>query len=612
MALTGQDTDRLPQEKERGISIDLGFASMELNGVPIAIVDVPGHERFIKNMLAGVSGIDMALFVVAADEGPMPQTREHLDILDLLGVDRGVVAITKVDLVDSEWLALVREETRLLLKGTSLEGSPIIGVSSVKGIGLKDLRDTIWQAVERSPRRKPGGVTRLPVDRVFTVAGFGTVVTGTLVAGEVSAGQRLDVVPGGPDVKVRHVEVHGQRVEKAFPGQRVALNLAKAERGQIWRGAVLAEPGSLTPCDQFAGEFRLLEGARRPLLTSVRVRLHVGTSEVLGRLALLDREALEPGASCLVRFKAESSMAVGRGDRFIVRSYSPPMTIGGGSIIATKWRFRRHNAHDLRNLRMLESAKGQELILVELSLQRAPLNPGELALLLSEDAGGLALELSRLSSDGRVLFWEDRGLVMHPAVYEELASDIVDFLEIYHGEHPMRRGVPKEELRARVVPDLDQRQFSAILEAMAAEARLVIARDVLSLTGRETFLDQRGHDLKAKIEREFRQGGFSPPLVQDLHCRVGSTSQETGDLLRVLLEEERLIKVEGNLMFHRDCIDEAKRMVRDYLKQHGSMTVAAFRDLIGTSRKYALPLLGYLDGTRFTRREGDKRTLHGS
>ena len=610
-ALTGQETDRLPQEKERGISIDLGFAHMDIGGVPVAIVDVPGHERFIKNMLAGVSGIDLALLVVAADEGPMPQTREHLDILDLLGVSQGIVAVTKRDLVDDEWAGMVMEETRNLLAGTTLEGSPVIPVSALTGEGLGELREAIGRVVSKAVARTPKGVARLPVDRVFTMAGFGTVVTGTLVSGEIVDGQRLDVVPQGFTVKVRQLEVHGKKVPRALAGQRVALNLAKVQRGDVRRGSVLSEPGTLAPSWGFAGTFRLLSRASQPLASSTRIRLHVGTSEVLGRLVILDGDSVDPGSECLVRFKAEEPLAVSRGDRFIVRRYSPALTIGGGRVITSRGRFRRFNPRDHEVLRLLAQAEGPSAVLVELRIQNSPVSLEALGFLVAENPERVTAMVEDLASRGEALYWRDYGLVVHPEVYQVMAGKVSSFVSEYHQRHPMRRGAPREEVRGQALRGLDQRQFAALAAAMEQDGLLVVNKEVLALPGQAASMDAEGRQIREDLEEQFRAGGFSPPPVTEVVARAGAGGR-ANDVVRLLLEENRLIRVEDDMVFHADMVEEAKSRVQRFIQERGSMTVADFRDLLGTSRRYALPLLGYLDRVRFTRREGDSRTLYGS
>jgi selenocysteine-specific elongation factor len=610
-ALTGQETDRLPQEKERGISIDLGFAHMDIDGVPVAVVDVPGHERFIKNMLAGVSGIDLALLVVAADEGPMPQTREHLDILDLLGVRRGIAAVTKRDLVDDEWACIVVEEIHNLLAGTTLEASPVIQVSAVTGEGLEELRKAIGKVVSEAPARTPEGVARLPVDRVFTMPGFGTVVTGTLVSGEIVDGQRLDVMPQDFTVKVRQLEVHGKRVPRALAGQRVALNLAKVERGEVRRGSVLSEPGTLAPTWGFAGTFRLLSRALKPLASSTRVRLHVGTSEVLGRLVSLEGDSLDPGDEGLVRFKAEEPLAVSRGDRFIARSYSPALTIGGGRVITSRGRFRRLNHVDHELLRLLDQAEGPGAALVELRIQNSPVSLQTLGFLIAENPDRVTATVEHLAAGGKALFWREYGLVVHPEVYQAMAGKIRCFLGEYHTRHPMRRGAPREEVRGQATRGWDQRQFTALAAAMEQDGLLVVNKEVLALPGQSASIDVEGRQIKEDLEEQFRAGGFNPPPLTEVVAQAAASGR-AGDVVRLLLEETRLIRVEDDMVFHADVVEEAKNRVRRFIQEQGPMTVADFRDLLGTSRRYALPLLGYLDRVRFTRREGDSRTLYGS
>ncbi len=609
-ALTGEDTDRLPEEKRRGISIDLGFARFVLpSGREAGVVDVPGHERFIRNMVAGVVGMDLVLLVVAADEGVMPQTREHLDILDLLGVQAGIVVITKKDLVEPEWLDLVRDEVRQALRGTFLADAPMVAVSSVTGEGLEELKQAIDRMVPAVRPRDEEGFTRLPVDRVFTVAGFGTVVTGTLLSGTVAPEDRLEILPARREVRVRQVQVHGRAVARATAGQRVALNLVGVERGEVERGDVLATPGSLAPAATFAARLRLLSSAPRPLRNEERVRLHVGTAEVLGRVLLLDREELQPGETAFMQFKAEQPVTVARGDRYIIRTYSPMVTVGGGEVAEAGRRFKRYNPAGLAELETL-AVGDRTAVLLHVLGQGLPLTAEEVARRVGAPWPALAPEVASLATAGRIVLLGGE-LLMSAASYGEMAERVQAFLADFHSRHPLRRGAPREVLRAALWPGLGVKAANALLERLEADGLVRLEQDVAALPGRLPELGAAEAAARDALEAAYRQGWLAPPEQEEaLQMVQGSVGPETArEIFNLLVERGVLVKVDGGLYFHREALDAAMAAVRARLLEKGSMTMAEMRDLLGTTRKYAVPLGEYFDRIRLTRRVGDERCL---
>ncbi|HHY92195.1 MAG TPA: selenocysteine-specific translation elongation factor, partial [Firmicutes bacterium] len=503
-ALTGHNTDRLKEEQERGISIELGFAPFDLpSGRRAGVVDVPGHERFIRHMLAGVGGFDLVLLVVAADEGVMPQTREHLDILQLLGVRSGLIVLTKVDLVDAEWLALVKEEVRAAVQGTFLAEAPMYAVSAVTGQGIPELITAIDQATEAVSERDHTGPFRLPVDRVFTIAGFGTVVTGTLLSGTVKPGDRAMVYPAERPTRIRQVEVHGAKVETAYAGQRVALNLAGLSREEVERGAVVATPASLTPSTQVDVRLLLLGRAPRPLKQRERIRFHTGTAEILGRVHLLEVEELAPGESALVQLRLEGPVAVRRGDRFVIRSYSPATTIGGGRVLEPAApRRHRFDPAVLAELRQKEA--GDPLDLVAHALERAglrPVSPEEVARSAGLGAEETTAALAVLVDRGRAVrltlegsaFYLDQGAVVR-AVDEATA-----LLNSFHYEHPLRQGLPLEEIRARVFPEFSPRLLTEFLRLPPA-GHLKVEGERIRLAGHSAGFSPEQADWVQKLK----------------------------------------------------------------------------------------------------------------
>lgn len=611
-ALTGVDTDRLKEEKERGISIELGFASLTLPGGRRAgIVDVPGHERFIKNMLAGVGGIDLVLLVIAADEGVMPQTKEHMDIITLLQVKQGVVVLTKIDLVDEEWLALVREEVAGFLKGTALEGAPVVEVSTLTGQGLNELVQAI-DRVAAAVRPKPAtGQIRLPVDRVFSVTGFGTVVTGTLWSGILKTGDVLEIMPRGITTRVRSLQVHGQKVEEARAGQRVAVNLTGVEVEDVPRGSVLAAPGSLTPSYRLDVRLLLLPEAR-PLKHRARVRLHLGTAEILARITLLDRDELSPGEKALTQLELEEPAVAARGDRFVIRSYSPMHTIGGGSVIDPVARkHRRMREEVIRSLLTREKGTPEELVIQQLDSRPALFTAAELARAagLSEDEAGKTL--SSLSAGGKIreIPAEKQSYFVSCRVYGEWGEAVRQLLQDYHREFPLREGFPKEELRSRKFPQLSSKQLQFVLAAMEEDGLVKVHAQDVSLpdfTPRPGPAQQQQVDSILKL---YREGGYQPPTWSDAARQAGLAEAQRGEVLQYLLRQGMLVRVSDELLFHPVPLQEIRRSLVAFLQDREEISVGEARDLWQTSRKYALPLLEYFDRERVTRRVGDKRVL---
>ncbi|MEW6770814.1 MAG: selenocysteine-specific translation elongation factor [Bacillota bacterium] len=610
-ALTGIDTDRLKEEKERGISIELGFAYLDLpSGVRAGIVDVPGHERFIKNMLAGVGGIDIVLLVVAADEGVMPQTREHMDIVQILGIDRGVVALTKTDLVDEEWLGLVRDELREYLSRTSLAGAPVIPVSAVTGEGLPELVNALDQLVQVVQEKPAAGPVRLPIDRVFTIAGFGTVVTGTLISGTIKEGDSLEVLPEDVTVRVRSLQVHKVKTGAARAGQRVAVNLAGLEREAVGRGSVLATPGVFAPSTLIDARVFLLPSAPA-LKNRARVRLHVGTAEVMGRVVLLERDELAPEASCYAQLILEEPVVTGRRDRFVLRSVSPLSTIGGGVVLEpVARRHRRFRPEVIAYLQTLEAGSPAEKVAQHLRAVGKPVEEDAVAAAVGLERETVAAVVEELAGAGEIktIAAENQRFLYDAVAYRDLQEKVRKLLRAYHRDHPLREGYPREELRSRLLPDLSGRVFQALLQALAGDGMVRLQPQVVAaadFTGEPSPAAARVLERLAEV---YRQAGFQPPNWADAAAQAG-VPEGAAEYLAYLLRAGTLVKVGEDLFFHREALQEIEEKVVAALRERGEITVGEVRDLLNTSRKYALPLLEYFDAKRVTRRVGDKRVL---
>jgi selenocysteine-specific elongation factor len=613
-ALTGIDPDRLAEEKERGMTIDLGFAWLKLpSGQEVSIVDVPGHERFIHNMLAGVGGIDIALLVVAADEGVMPQTREHLDILDLLAIPSGVVVVTKVDLVDEEWLGLVTAEIEEAVAGTVMAGAPIVPVSSVTRAGLDELVALLDRLLQQERARPTTGRSRLAIDRVFTISGFGTVVTGTLLDGELQVGQDVEIQPGGRRARVRGLQSHRRKVNRASSGTRVAVNLAGVGIDDLVRGEVITAPGSLRATRLVDVKLRVLEDAPRPLVHNMPLTFHTGAAETTAKASLLDRQQIEPGEVAWAQIRLSSEVALAKGDLFIVRAPSPSATMGGGTVVEPHpRRHRRHQAPVLERLAVLERGSPEEIVLEQLRLKepadfqslasRAGLSVEETrAVVATSIASGAVVPLD--GSEGGATRIVSSTLLVSRAGWERLTANLHAQIEAHHRTYPLRRGMPKEELRTRV--GLDPRTFSRVVGRLLSEGVVREVGPVLALPDHEVRLTPEIQARADRLVTELRAAGASPPGRHDLEDRHDLSNAVT----QVLIERGDLIEVAADLIYPRDVLDRIIAEVVAAIREHGSISVAGVRDLTGTSRKYSLAILAHLDERRVTRRVGDDRVL---
>ncbi|OAG28333.1 selenocysteine-specific translation elongation factor [Thermodesulfatator autotrophicus] len=614
-ALTGIDTDRLKEEKERGITIELGFAHLTLpSGIRLGIVDVPGHERFVKNMVAGASGIDLVALVVAADEGVMPQTREHLEICELLGVKTGLVVITKKDLVEEDWLELIKEDITEALKGTFLEGAPIIAVSATTGEGLDELIALLDELVKKVPARPAKGPFRLPVDRVFTIKGFGTVVTGTALSGRIKLGDEAMIYPRELSTRIRRIQVHGEDRDEALAGQRTALNLQGIEKEEVERGDVVAMPGTLRPSLILDVSLRYLSSASKPLLHNTRVRLHIGTSEVLGRVFLFGKDKIEPGEEALAQLRLEEPVVCWRGDHFVLRSYSPMVTIGGGVVLnPVAERRKRSQKRQVEELKFLKEAPLEEVILYHLKMAKEMgLPEEEIALRVSLFDEDLAKVLKRLKEYGKIkeIPFENKKLYLAREIYDQIKGEILNRLKKFHEKFPLKPGLTKEELRQRLPSGLDNRAFEKMLEELIAKNKVVQEEKFIRLSEHKIVLAEEQEAIKQKLENIFRKAGVTPPDKDEVIASFKENAPVAQEIFSLLLQEGKLVKLRDELIFHADVLEEVKNKVISFLKNNQEMAVGDFKKLLGgASRKYTIPLLEYLDHQKITIRVGDKRVL---
>ncbi|MCL6520184.1 MAG: selenocysteine-specific translation elongation factor [Armatimonadetes bacterium] len=609
-ALTGIDTDRLKEEKERGMTIDLGFAMLNLpNGLRVGIVDVPGHERFIKNMLAGAGGVDVALMVIAANESVMPQTMEHLDILRLLDVKHGVIALTKVDLVEPEFLEIVKEDICSRLANTFLEDAQIIPVSVMTNVGIPELLSALEDVCSRVPQRDSLGPFRVPIDRVFTVTGFGTVVTGTLVSGTVRTGDAAEILPKGINTRIRGIQVHGQKVEAAEAGSRVALNLAGVELPDIERGDVCATPGILKASKLLDLKLTLLKNIPKPLANRARVRFHIGTAEVIGRIVLLDRDEVGAGEEAFAQFRAETPVVAMKNDRFVIRTYSPMLTIGGGIIIESS--ARRHKRFDESVIALLEeTSSGTPFATIEQILKRADAGITPAEIIKSSELTSLDIQelLEKLKAAGHVIELES-GRLFHASVIASYADKIYKSLVDYHSRHALKLGMQKEELRRTACKLLDNKTFTALLTKLMNEGKINMSEALISLPDYSPKLNSKQQAACEFIISELRRTGLNAPSDDELLQGTGLPIVEAKEIMELLVHRGEVIKITDGLYLHPSVVSQAEKLIREYLEKNGKLTVAQARDILGSSRKYIIPLMEYFDKKRITRRLGDERIL---
>jgi selenocysteine-specific elongation factor len=619
-ALTGTHPDRLAEEKRRGITIDLGFAFLEENGVRFGFIDVPGHERFVSNMLAGAAGIDLVLLVIAADESIKPQTREHFDICRLLGVKRGVVALTKSDLTEGDILGLVKLEVEEYLRGSFLERAPIVSVSAKTKAGLPELKKALHDVAEQVAGKDAGQHFRLPIDRAFSMKGFGTVVTGTLISGSVGAGDEVELFPKGERLRVRAVQSGGKNVERALAGQRTAVNLAGIDHAAVERGMTLAAPGKFRATRRIDSRLTLLPSAKK-LKQRARVHFHAGTAETIAEILLYEQSDLAPGQSAFAQLRLQEDALVLPGDRFIVRQFSPVITIGGGVVLDPL--ARRPMRRDTRRsafLEMLEHGERDEILTA--MAERAALVPlsGRLSTGMAMQemvarTGWLEKEIQetvqRLAAAERLKIVASEPLmVVARKAFEEVSGRINAIIERFHKENPLLPGMAREDLRANLGRRVNAETFRAALEELAAKKKIELQGELVRRAGAEIALQPEETRAKEQIEKAFSSAGLAVPAVKDVLAKLAVESKRAEKLLQILLREKMLIRVTPELIFHRDALAQLRGQLLVHKRTKGErLSVPVFKELTGITRKYAIPLLEYLDRERVTRRAGDERVI---
>lgn len=608
-ALTGRNTDRWEEEQRRGITIDLGFTYFDLkNGDRVGIIDVPGHEKFINNMVAGVVGMDLVLLVVAADEGIMPQTREHMDILGLLGIKKSILVINKCDLVDEEWLELVEEEIQEELEGTFLEGAPVVKVSAATGQGLDELTDTIQQLMsDEVVAKDTQTIPRLPIDRAFTLSGFGTIITGTLISGTITREDVLEMYPIGKECKIRNIQVHGQNQDKCYAGQRVAINLSNVKKKEIRRGCVLAPKNSMKNTDLLDVKLKVLEDSMRILTNHERLHLYTGTSEILCRAVLLDKEQIGPGEEGLVQLRLEEEIAVKRGDRFVVRFYSPMETIGGGIVLEPNpVRKKRFDAQAIEELKKKESGSLGDVM--ELQIKEhgdTMITLAELAKVMAHSVDELKEYLEELEESGTIFVFPMKKdtYLWHRDSEFAVRQKIEETLQQYHSEHPYRYGMKKAEIHNTFLKKIKPNIFDAYIERMTGENVYGRREEYLSLPGYEVPKDAMYLQTEKLIEDTFEKAGYD--FVRFSEIDFGKIPRQTAeDVVLMMIDEGKVLRINEEMFTMKHLMDEAKEKIQNHLKEENLITIAQVRDMFSTSRKSAKPILEYMDSIKVTKKTG--------
>ena len=611
--MTGINTDRLKEEKRRGITIELGFAFLDLpGGQRLGIVDVPGHEKFVKNMVAGATGIDIVAMVIAADEGVMPQTREHMEICTLLNVRHGLVVLTKTDLVDEEWLELVIEDIRDFVDGTFLEEAPIVPVSSVTGAGISEFIKTLDELSGQLPGRPPSSLFRLPVDRVFTMKGFGTVITGTLISGQVQVGDTVMLYPSGISSKVRGLQVHNQSVTRAEAGMRTAINFQGLEKAAVNRGDVLSNPGALKPSYMIDVSMNYLGSNKKPLKNRTQVRFHTGTSEVLGIVVLIDKEELPPGETALAQMRLDSPVTVIKDDHFVIRSYSPVRTIGGGNVLnPIPQKHKRFRSDVIDGLTGLMTHDSEEIISyhVEESGYQG-IAYADLKIMTSLHEKQLQQILQNLLSK-RLIILADREnqTYIHQTSFETFKAETNKYLSGFHKANPLKPGMSKEELKSKFPSVLNSRLFNLMLNQMIKDKAIVSEDNSVRLASHKVSLALDQADIRDKVLKAYQETGLTPPYFKELKQTFKIEESLSKDVIALLMDQGLIVKAKEDLYFYADAVKALQEKLVEFLKTHGEMSTPQFKEMTGVTRKYLIPLIEYFDAQNVTIRIGDVRKL---
>jgi len=611
--LTGIDTDRLKEEKARGITIELGFAHLSMpNGARVSIVDVPGHEKFVRHMVAGATGLDLVALVVAADEGVMPQTREHVEICQLLGVRAGLIVITKVDLVDEEWLEMVEEDIIDFAAGTFLEGAPVIRFSAVDGRGRDQVIEGVAQVAARLEERQSSSLFRMPLDRVFTMKGFGTVVTGTAVSGAISLGETVMIYPTRLTAKVRGLQVHNESVTQAQAGARTAVNLQGVEKERVQRGQVLAPPDTLHPSRRMDLWIHHLASADKPLKNRAQLRFHIGTTEILGRIILLDRDELAPGDSAPAQIILEEPGACLAGDRFVLRSYSPIRTIAGGEVLnpnpVRHKRFQSQVIADLETLRDHDPVRSLK-VLIESAGPKGT-SAQDLAGLIDLPAKEIKNALDRiLSRQEAIAYDKEQGRLISRKTFDRLVEKTLTVLAEYHQKFPVRPGLGREELKTRVSGLEDYKLLAFLLDHLVKAGRVVADRDMVHLADHRPKLADELQQIEERLLKIYREAGPTPPYFKEASAGLPGSAEHHREVLEHLVKQGRLVKVKTDLYFDSQALAGLWDQARAFLQKTGELTTPQFKEITGLSRKFLIPILEHFDAKGLTMRVGEVRVL---
>ncbi len=612
-ALTGTDPDRLKEEKEREITIDLGFAFL---GDDITFIDVPGHEKFIKNMAAGVSAIDMVILVIAADDGIMPQTREHFEILDLMGVKRGMIVISKIDIVEKEWLELVEDEIKELVKGTFLDNSLIMKVSNTTGEGIEELKQIILLQTQEVEPRYDKGLFCMWVDRIFTIKGSGTIIAGTVLSGECKTGDTVELLPQQKKLRVRRVQVHNKSIEKCVTGERAAINLMDIKKEEIQRGNMIAEPGYYGPSYMLNARLHLLESSPFTVKNRMRIRLHLGTGEIIGRIILLEREEILPGQSAIIQFRLEAPAIAECGHRYVIRSFSPARTIGGGTIIEVHPpKLKYLPEEELRRLTILEKADPKDLVEQKLLKNlHKPAGVASLSREMSLNPNVVKDALEELMNDKCLTVVQQLPelQVIHEENYKASLDSLLAYLGKFHKENPIMEGINKAELKERVFQEINSVLYDMLLNYLAEEEQIELTVDRIKLTAHSIKFTPKQKEFRKKIEKVYLDAEFITPGWDEISSEVEGKEKDIKEVVKGLIEIGVLIEVKyykTPAIYHKDCIDKAEKILVDYLNEHGEIRLGEYRELISSTRKFATPVMVYFDRLGITERDDEIRRL---
>ncbi len=613
-ALTGIDADTLSEEKRRGITIELGFVFMDTPGYDkqIVFIDVPGHERLIKTMVAGASNIDAALFVIAADEGISLQTREHFDILRLLGIERGVTALTKIDLVSPERIQELTNQAETFLKGSFLEGASIIPVSAVDGRGVDDLKKALMELGQTVGKRRDSGIFRMPIDRVFSMRGFGTVIAGTILSGEIKEGDKIEIYPDGIKTKIRGIQVHHRKVKESVLGRRTALNLRDVKKELLRRGQCAGEPVSLIPTYRLDARLRLLENYGGQFKNRTRVRLHVGAAEIISRVILLEKDVLSSGQESLVQFVLEAPTVALPGDRFVIRTFSPLTTIGGGTLLdAAPSKHKRLDSQVIRGLQRLGGDVHERIEQVVLDSGSRPMNASGIRLRVGESEDLVEQAMEKLEKKEKIVRIEEHREVkyIHRNFFADLEQRLVSQVQAYLDTYPHRASMPYEELRSKFLRLTDSQTFKTVVSHLEEKKKISRRGTDLIPVGYQPSLKPKDREISQKIEKVYQSAGFAAPLADDVRIKLRLNPKAFQEVMYILYEKGVLVRLSDKVIYHRDSVEKARRIVTQYLEKYPGISVADLRDILKLSRKYATAVLEYFDQIGLTKREKDVHIL---